>query len=1670
MRVAQKILQNCCDEWQEHGFVERELLEKLNNQQPYNKNRMDELRSLALLFNGSDISLAAIDKKANEGDDKARALMTSMQGWIDGGVPYKTINAKTYHKLRTILDANPDAVFNSPKLELYPYYTPGRNYGYDINWVRKSLERSTQLFEKFKAERTSDVAVLVGNGPSLNKTNLSLLKGHDVYVSNYAIKHPELSGMAKGVAVTNYLVAEQEPYQFYMDESKWKIFPFWLRNTFIPDDKTIFLNAEGGDLFCSDNVLQRVAWHSTVTFFWLQILYTAGYRKVLMIGFDHSYTQKANAQQGDVLLQSEDDPNHFDKNYFKGKKWQAADVDKMEETYLLAKGMYERDGREIVNCTVDGALEAFRRSSLERELPPLRRPKVTTVQKNTKPKIAIVTAFWKGDAEEAERQWRLINRLGLPSQDHIHLFKHGPDMLPPVTMPNVKFANVEQCYPEYSKMPHPAGPNLVFAHTVKMMKDSDYTHFFWLETDCVPTSANWLDSFAEGAKKFPDEPIVGTGGGTTVPGRLHWRHHFAGPSLYNIEKIAALDWDKFLADNIDISFDIWMSITLGYIALGEQNDEDQESTIIYGSHRYNWKLLRRPPSVVLGMFEHWRPNKFLSKEQLGQRLKLKDFKLFHAIKDQDMIREIFADSRQSATTIIINYNNGKFLKDAINSTLDQSGLDAIEYEVIVVDDGSTDNSIEIIRSFGDKIRPLFLTHGKQNGNFNQQRALRRALELVQGNIVLLLDGDDIFETSKVTEVVNAFDDPDVVLVQHAVKRIDENGADLNSPVEFFTNARTDFDLYTTHKRTNFFQPTSGLAYRRNYLSHAMRWLDEDRFEITWLDVRLSRLAPAFGKIVNLTAQLGSWRRHSASDSMRTDNIKERMIQHHDWFNQAAAEFNFSVAYKGSKQDTSMQEFISTNYPRSCSAHVEETELVMHLLSDRKGSSHTIFDVGAHIGGSSAPFATNGWQVYCFEPDATNRAKLASWLGKRPNVKIDSRAVSDVSESGKAFYTSEESTGISGMLVFRDSHKEVAKVDVTTVAEIVKDNRIDHIDFLKIDVEGYDFSVIKGVPWNKLKPDVIECEFEDAKTKNLGHSWRDISEFLVDKGYAVYVSEWHPIIRYGTRHDWLGLKKYPCQLEDEKAWGNLLAFKTDPGPIALQQALNKALKVKHPIYDPTSKKEGQESKKLSQSKTMQKTIIPSPTPTYAEPGLTFYARLALWLQAKAPTLFGIGQFGMWALRAIKRHPVMALLVTAIFTGLIAAPLFAAPLAPFANWLWGASGGLALLTTLFLVTRFGNNRIRKFAENQHYARQNLRTEFLRELKKLTNEGAAQQKHHAQQIGHLEKQIAEQVQKTDQLTQNLDQKTGQIVKSTDQLEKQIAEQIQKTDQLTQNLDQKTGHIVKSMDQLTRSASVFNFGEYHNFNRKLSREHTDIITKEWTSKLDLTTTPKALSYLAHRICMLESNMHGRLATTIEDAVLRTLVASSIKSDKLRVLEIGTLFGIGLIMVYEYAKQRFDNVHITALDPLEGYYSKNVRDIITDEAINEGNLRHNLEVAGVDEADFSLIKALSTSKKAIKSARQKGEYDVLIIDGDHSYNGVKADFTLYLPFVSTGGYIIFDDYSAPDWPGVQKFVDESVHDHPDVAFIGASWRTAVFQVVRKVETQNGAAKPLAQQSINEAK
>jgi glycosyltransferase involved in cell wall biosynthesis len=127
------------------------------------------------------------------------------------------------------------------------------------------------------------------------------------------------------------------------------------------------------------------------------------------------------------------------------------------------------------------------------------------------------------------------------------------------------------------------------------------------------------------------------------------------------------------------------------------------------------------------------------------------------------------NSNRSAliSVIIPNFNYGRFLQTCIDSVLSQTHANI---EIILVDDGSTDNSLELAKQYEDKINII-----KQQ-NLGVNAARNRGLLSSKGAFVAFCDSDDFWHRDKLARQLSVFEEKqDSVLVYCGVQDIDENG-------------------------------------------------------------------------------------------------------------------------------------------------------------------------------------------------------------------------------------------------------------------------------------------------------------------------------------------------------------------------------------------------------------------------------------------------------------------------------------------------------------------------------------------------------------------------------------------------------------------------------------------------------------------------------------------------------------------------------------------------------------------------------------------------------------------------------------------------------------------------------------------------------------------------------
>jgi FkbM family methyltransferase len=223
----------------------------------------------------------------------------------------------------------------------------------------------------------------------------------------------------------------------------------------------------------------------------------------------------------------------------------------------------------------------------------------------------------------------------------------------------------------------------------------------------------------------------------------------------------------------------------------------------------------------------------------------------------------------------------------------------------------------------------------------------------------------------------------------------------------------------------------------------------------------------------------------------------------------------------------------------------EVELIKKYLKYSKIENGVVFDVGASTGSFLERFIGSKWSIYAFEPDPDLIKQSAMrYFSKHFNVKYVEKACSNISGQKLPFFTSNKSTGISSLHTFDSTHNLACYVETITLTDYIAENKIKQVTVLKIDTEGHDYFVLQGLPWEKQKPSVIMCEFENKKSIPLGYGYKELGDYLMSKGYKVFVSEWFPLKDYGEKHKWKKMKQYPAELDDSNSFGNFICFRID----------------------------------------------------------------------------------------------------------------------------------------------------------------------------------------------------------------------------------------------------------------------------------------------------------------------------------------------------------------------------------------------------------------------------------------------------------------------------------------------------------------------------------------------
>jgi glycosyltransferase involved in cell wall biosynthesis len=224
------------------------------------------------------------------------------------------------------------------------------------------------------------------------------------------------------------------------------------------------------------------------------------------------------------------------------------------------------------------------------------------------------------------------------------------------------------------------------------------------------------------------------------------------------------------------------------------------------------------------------------------------------------------------SVIVNNYNYDCYLPKAIDSAINQTYP---RTEIIVVDDGSTDKSQQIITSYQDKVIPIFKENGGQASAFNAGFAVS------QGEIICLLDSDDVWLPQKVEQVVEAaLAYPQAAVIYHRVQNINQIGLPTGKPWPPYKVIKKNIASQVAKTGGWWpFPPSTGLSFTRRFLSQIMP-IPAIEYRLC-ADTYLADLAPFFGEVIGIELALSQYRIHNANNWSNSLNKPLRDLQFHE---------------------------------------------------------------------------------------------------------------------------------------------------------------------------------------------------------------------------------------------------------------------------------------------------------------------------------------------------------------------------------------------------------------------------------------------------------------------------------------------------------------------------------------------------------------------------------------------------------------------------------------------------------------------------------------------------------------------------------------------------------------------------------------------------------------------
>lgn len=222
---------------------------------------------------------------------------------------------------------------------------------------------------KFKDIHRNEGCFIIGNGPSLNTLDLSLLNNYHTFGLNkiYLLFTRLELHLSYYVAVNPYVIQQSKKQIERLSCPSFIAFNSQGVRAPLKDLEPIHFIMTHGRVDSFQGNLMKPLWEgATVTYMALQIAYYMGFSRIFLVGVDHSYT--VTGKPGETQILKGKDTNHFSEEYFADQEWQLPDLKRSEEAYRIADIYFQKHGRRIYDATTGGKLGVFPKITFDEAL------------------------------------------------------------------------------------------------------------------------------------------------------------------------------------------------------------------------------------------------------------------------------------------------------------------------------------------------------------------------------------------------------------------------------------------------------------------------------------------------------------------------------------------------------------------------------------------------------------------------------------------------------------------------------------------------------------------------------------------------------------------------------------------------------------------------------------------------------------------------------------------------------------------------------------------------------------------------------------------------------------------------------------------------------------------------------------------------------------------------------------------------------------------------------------------------------------------------------------------------------------------------------------------------------------------------------------------------------